>query len=143
VAQIQFKGKTFVQNHHLMVKFHELIPVKSKSLTKKVSLHDNLIIHGDNLKALKSLVPLYAGKIKCIYIDPPYNTGNENWIYNDNVNKNDSVYWVTGTFSNEILRIAFPLAKHLITTNAIAKRFHYEKYEFAIDSIRGFFHLLF
>jgi adenine-specific DNA-methyltransferase len=69
-----------------MVKFHELIPVKSKSLTKKVSLHDNLIIHGDNLKALKSLVPLYAGKIKCIYIDPPYNTGNENWIYNDNVN---------------------------------------------------------
>jgi hypothetical protein len=51
VAQIQFKGKPFVQNHHLLVKYHELVPVKSKSLTKKVSLHDNLIIHGDNLKA--------------------------------------------------------------------------------------------
>jgi adenine-specific DNA-methyltransferase len=86
MAQIQFKGKTFVQNHHLLVKYHELIPVKSKSLTDKVSLHDNLIIHGDNLKALKALLPLYAGKVKCIYIDPPYNTGNEKWVYNDNVN---------------------------------------------------------
>ena len=47
MAQIQFKGKPFVQNHHLLVKYHELVPVKSKSLTKKVSLHDNLIIHGD------------------------------------------------------------------------------------------------
>lgn len=61
------------------MKYHELIPVKSKSLTDKVSLHDNLIIHGDNLKALKALLPLYAGKVKCIYIDPPYNTGNEKW----------------------------------------------------------------
>ena len=48
MAQIQFKGKIFVQNHHLLVKYHELIPVKGKSLTDKVSLHDNLIIHGDN-----------------------------------------------------------------------------------------------
>jgi len=86
MAQIQFKGKSFVQNHHLLVKYHELIPKKEKSLTDKVSLHDNLIIHGDNLKALKALLPLYAGKIKCIYIDPPYNTGNEKWAYNDNVN---------------------------------------------------------
>jgi adenine-specific DNA-methyltransferase len=86
MAQIQFKGKTFVQNHHLLVKYHELVPVKEKSLTDNVNLHDNLIIHGDNLKALKALLPLYAGKIKCIYIDPPYNTGNENWVYNDNVN---------------------------------------------------------
>ena len=68
MAQIQFKGKSFVQNHHLLVKYHELIPKKDKSLTDKVSLHDNLIIHGDNLKALKALLPLYAGKIKCIYI---------------------------------------------------------------------------
>ena len=86
MAQIQFKGKSFVQNHHLLVKYHELIPKKGKSLTDKLSLHDNLIIHGDNLKALKALLPLYAGKIKCIYIDPPYNTGNEKWAYNDNVN---------------------------------------------------------
>lgn len=47
---------------------------------------ENKIIHGDNLEALKSLLPEYEGKIDCIYIDPPYNTGNEGWIYNDNVN---------------------------------------------------------
>ncbi|MEO9147365.1 MAG: site-specific DNA-methyltransferase [Ginsengibacter sp.] len=83
---LQFKGKTFVQNHHLAVKYHQLVPRKELSLTNKISLHDNLIIQGDNLKALKALLPTYAGKIKCIYIDPPYNTGNENWVYNDNVN---------------------------------------------------------
>ena len=53
---------------------------------KKPSLDDNLIIHGDNLHALKALLPRYSGKIKCIYIDPPYNTGNEGWCYNDKVN---------------------------------------------------------
>lgn len=86
MPSIQFKGKTFVQNHHLAVKYHQLVPNKKLSLTDKVSLHDNLIIQGDNLKALKALLPTYAGKIKCIYIDPPYNTGNEKWVYNDNVN---------------------------------------------------------
>lgn len=83
---LHFKGKTFVQNHHLAVKYHQLVPKKELSLTDKVSLHDNLIIQGDNLKALKALLPTYAGKVKCIYIDVPYNTGNENWVYNDNVN---------------------------------------------------------
>ncbi|HCN38124.1 MAG TPA: site-specific DNA-methyltransferase [Bacteroidetes bacterium] len=83
---LHFKGKTFVQNHHLAVKYHQLVPKKELSLTNKVSLHDNLIIQGDNLKALKALLPTYAGKVKCIYIDPPYNTGSEKWVYNDNVN---------------------------------------------------------
>ena len=83
---LHFKGKTFVQNHHLAVKYHQLVPKKELSLTDKVSLHDNLIIQGDNLIALKSLLPTYSGKIKFINIDPPYNTGNENWVYNDNVN---------------------------------------------------------
>lgn len=83
---LNFKGKVFVQNYHLTVPFCQLVPKKEKSLTDKVSLHDNLIIHGDNLKALKALLPTYAGKVKCIYIDPPYNTGNEGWAYNDNVN---------------------------------------------------------
>jgi adenine-specific DNA-methyltransferase len=83
---LNFKGKTFVQNHHLAVKHHQLIPKKELSVTNNISLHDNLIIQGDNLIALKALMPTYAGKVKCIYIDPPYNTGNENWVYNDNVN---------------------------------------------------------
>jgi adenine-specific DNA-methyltransferase len=83
---LNFKGKSFVYNHHLAVKYHQLIPKPELSLTDNVSLHDNLIIHGDNLKALKALLPTYAGKVKCIYIDPPYNTGNEGWVYSDNVN---------------------------------------------------------
>ena len=54
----------------------------------------NKIIHGDNLTALKSLLPLYEGRVKCIYIDPPYNTGNENWVYNDNVNSPQIKKWL-------------------------------------------------
>lgn len=103
MAQIQFKGKSFVQNHHLLVKYHELIPKNDRSLTDKVSLHDNLIIHGDNLKALKALLPLYAGKIKCIYIDPPYNTGNEKWAYNDNVNSPMMQEWLGKVVDREDL----------------------------------------
>ncbi len=94
---LQFKGKTFVQNHHLAVKYHQLVPKKELSVTDKVSLHDNLIIQGDNLKALKALLPTYAGKVKCIYIDPPYNTGNEGWAYNDNVNSPMLHEWLNET----------------------------------------------
>ena len=103
MAILNFKGKAFVQNYHLQVKYHQLIPRKNKSLTKKVSFHDNLIIHGDNLKALKALLPTYAGKIKCIYIDPPYNTGNEKWVYNDNVNSPMMQDWLGKVVDKEDL----------------------------------------
>ena len=83
---LQFKGRVFVENHHLAVPYREWCPIRSKGLSKKASLHDNLIIEGDNLAALKALLPTHHGKVKCIYIDPPYNTGNEGWAYNDNVN---------------------------------------------------------
>jgi len=83
---LEFKGKQFVYAHHLSVPFRQLEVDKDKSLSDKPGLDDNLIIHGDNLHALKALLPQYAGKVKCIYIDPPYNTGNEGWCYNDNVN---------------------------------------------------------
>ena len=83
---LSFKGKVFVENHHLAVPYHELTPVKAKGLSKTASLHDNLIVHGDNLAALKALLPTYHRKVKCIVIDPPYNTGNEGWAYNDRVN---------------------------------------------------------
>src|ERR1039457_6326146 len=85
---LEFKGKSFVYTHHLSVPFRELVIDTKKSLPAsgaKPSLEDNLIIHGDNLHALKALLPVYAGKVDCIYIDPPYNTGNERWCYNDNV----------------------------------------------------------
>lgn len=85
---LDFKGKQFVYSHHLSVPFRELKMVSDKSLPKQgktASLDDNLIIHGDNLEALKALLPTHAGKVDCIFIDPPYNTGNEGWCYNDNV----------------------------------------------------------
>lgn len=77
-------GKEAVVNHHLQVPFHLLKDVPSLACGDPGS--GNLIVQGDNLIALKALLPYYAGQVKCIYIDPPYNTGNENWIYNDNVN---------------------------------------------------------
>ena len=85
-----------VYAHHLGVPARPLELQATKSLPpkgKKPSLDDNLIIHGDNLQALKALLPRYASKVNCIYIDPPYNTGNESWIYNDNVNSPQMKEW--------------------------------------------------
>ncbi len=85
MTEISFKGKEFVYNHHLAVPFRPLVPQEEKSVGP-IALDGNLIIQGDNLHALKALLPLYAGKIDCIYIDPPYNTGKSDWSYNDRVN---------------------------------------------------------
>ena len=77
-------GKEAVVNHHHAVPFHLLKDVPELACGDPGS--GNLIVQGDNLVALKALLPYYAGQVKCIYIDPPYNTGNEGWVYNDNVN---------------------------------------------------------
>ena len=61
----------------------------------------NLLVQGDNLHALKALLPYYAGKVKCIYIDPPYNTGEEKWIYNDRVNSPEMKTWLNAVVGNE------------------------------------------
>ena len=74
-------GKDKVINHHMDVPYRVL-----DAQYEYGEPNGNMIIHGDNLSALKSLLPEYEGKIRCIYIDPPYNTGNEGWVYNDNVN---------------------------------------------------------
>ena len=100
---LHFKGKPLVQNHHLVVPFSELEAVNSRGLSKAPSLHDNLIVEGDNLKALKALLPAYHGKVKCIYIDPPYNTGNEGWIYNDRVNSPMMRDWLGRTVDRDDL----------------------------------------
>ena len=76
-------GKKAVLNHDQAVPFYLLEDVSELSCNG--TTNGNLIVQGDNLVALKSLLPYYQGTVKCIYIDPPYNTGNENWIYNDNV----------------------------------------------------------
>ena len=93
---LDFNGKQFIRGHHLSVPIKTLEIDDEKSFTGESdpSLDDNLIIHGDNLKVLKALLPRYANSIKCIYIDPPYNTGNEGWKYNDNVNSPQLQAWL-------------------------------------------------
>lgn len=102
-------GKDKVVNHHQDVPFKIL----EKQYTfkdgkeSKDGTSENKIIHGDNLEALKSLLPEYEGKIDCVYIDPPYNTGNEGWVYNDNVNDPKFKKWlgkVVGKESEDLSR---------------------------------------
>ena len=99
---LEFKGKQIVYAHHLTIPYRPLVPDPAKSLNP-ADADDNLIIHGDNLKALKALLPRYAGRVKCIYIDPPYNTGNEGWAYNDRVNSPLMKEWLNQTVDNEDL----------------------------------------
>ena len=97
-------GKEQVVNHDKLVPFRLLKKVKTLSIGEN---SQNLIIHGDNLEALKALMPYYYGKIKCIYIDPPYNTGNEGWVYNDRVNSPKIKKWlgkVVGGESEDLCR---------------------------------------
>lgn len=104
-------GKQAVIKHHQEVPYRLLEPVAELSLPVRPERSDpagrevegqrgnpdfggNLIVQGDNLLALKALLPRYAGQVKCIYIDPPYNTGNEGWVYNDNVNSPEIRKWL-------------------------------------------------
>lgn len=84
-------GKDKVVNHDQDLPFRVLKPVKELSIGDD---NENLLIQGDNLEALKALMPFYYNKVKCIYIDPPYNTGNEKWIYNDKVNSPQIKAWL-------------------------------------------------
>ncbi len=84
VPTLNWIGKEAVIKHHLEVPFHLLKDVPDLACGDPGT--GNLIVQGDNLVALKALLPHYAGQVKCICIDPPYNTGNEAWVYNDNVN---------------------------------------------------------
>lgn len=100
-------GKSKVVNHHLDVPYKTL---ERQYSFDKVGEHKedngsgNMIIHGDNLEALKSLLPQYEGKIKCIYIDPPYNRGNKKdkkWVYSDNVDDPKISEWIGQTVGAE------------------------------------------
>jgi adenine specific DNA methylase Mod len=90
MPELIWKGKEQVMNHHLEV------PVRclDRCSTYNAEESENRIIHGDNLEALKALLPEYEGRVQCIYIDPPYNTGNESWVYNDNVKDPRIVKWL-------------------------------------------------
>ena len=94
---LEFKGKQHIYAHHLTVPYRPLETRRNslRAPNPTDATDDNLIIQGDNLHALKALLPRYANRIKCIYIDPPYNTGNEGWVYNDNVNSPLIQQWLT------------------------------------------------
>jgi site-specific DNA-methyltransferase (adenine-specific)/adenine-specific DNA-methyltransferase len=92
MPSLNWIGKAAVEKHHRDVPYRLLEPVPS--LSRGGADSGNLIVQGDNLHALKALLPRYAGQVKCIYIDPPYNTGNEGWVYNDNVNSPEIRRWL-------------------------------------------------
>ena len=94
---LEWIGKDKVINHHQEVPYRVL---ERRYSFDADGQHDadngseNMVIRGDNLEALKALLPRYEGRVKCIYIDPPYNTGNEGWVYNDNVNDPKFKKWL-------------------------------------------------
>jgi adenine-specific DNA-methyltransferase len=99
---LSFKGKNIIWNHHLSVPYHALEEVNNLHFQPEKG-SGNLIIEGDNLVALKALLPQYGGQIKCIYIDPPYNTGKEDWVYSDKVNSPLIQEWLNKTVSKDDL----------------------------------------
>lgn len=113
-----------VINHHQEVPFRVLerkYSYDENGQHEEDNGSENMVIHGDNLEALKALLPRYEGRIKCIYIDPPYNTGNEGWVYNDNVNDPKIKKWlgeVVGKEGEDLSRLKL-LQKLLAEDGAI------------------------
>ncbi len=107
-------GKDAVVDHHRKV------PTRLLECDPKLSFGDpdaeNLLVEGDNLEALKALLPRYRGQVKCIYIDPPYNTGNENWVYNDNVNDPRIRKWLGSVVGKEKRGLLGESRKTLVRT---------------------------
>jgi len=101
MPELTWVGKKAVENHHREV------PYRLLKCDATLSVGDpetgNLLVEGDNLQALKALLPYYRGQVKCIYIDPPYNTGVDErdeegrrtgWRFNDNVNSAEIREWL-------------------------------------------------
>lgn len=107
---LRWIGKEKIMMHHFDVPLLTLEPeftFGENSVKDEGDFSNNMIIHGDNLLSLKALLPKFEGKVNCIYIDPPYNTGNEKWIYNDNVNAPEIKKWlgkIVGTDSEDLCR---------------------------------------
>jgi len=100
MPSLDWIGKQAVVTHHREVPTRLLEPDAGLSCGSGAE-SGNLIVQGDNLHALKALLPRYAGQVKCVYIDPPYNTGNEGWVYNDNVNSPEINKWLGETVGRE------------------------------------------
>jgi len=100
MPSLNWIGKEAVELHH------KEVPYRLVHCDGKLSSGDpndgNLLVHGDNLEALKALLPYYGGQVKCVYIDPPYNTGNEGWVYNDNLNDPEIKRWLGAAVGSEL-----------------------------------------
>lgn len=99
MATIDWIGKKAVLNHHREVPYHLLKADETLSVGEPDS--GNLLVEGDNLLALKALLPYYAGQVKCIYIDPPFNSGEQLWTYNDHVDSPEIRRWLGKTVGRE------------------------------------------
>jgi adenine-specific DNA-methyltransferase len=105
MAELTWIGKKAVEKHHREVPYRLL--KCDASLSAGGPEAGNILVEGDNLEALKALLPYYRGQVRCIYIDPPYNTGNEGWAYNDNVNSAEIRGWlgkVVGSEADDLSR---------------------------------------
>ena len=96
-------GKDAVQQLHRQIPYRLLRC--DDALSVAAAADGNLLVEGDNLHALKALLPYYAGKVKCIYIDPPYNTGNEGWVYNDAVNAPEMKAWLADALAGHPVKL--------------------------------------
>ena len=96
-------GKDAVQQLHRQIPYRLLRC--DDALSVAATVDGNLLVEGDNLHALKALLPYYAGKVKCIYIDPPYNTGNEGWVYNDAVNAPEMKAWLADALAGHPVKL--------------------------------------
>ena len=106
---LEWIGKSKVINHHQDVPFRVLerkYSFDENGQTDADNGSENMIIRGDNLEALKALLPRYEGRVKCIYIDPPYNTAkssekNKAWVYSDSVDDPKIKAWINLAVGNE------------------------------------------
>ena len=96
-------GKDAVQQLHRQIPYRLLRC--DDALSVAATADGNLLVEGDNLHTLKALLPYYAGKVKCIYIDPPYNTGNEGWVYNDAVNAPEMKAWLADALAGHPVKL--------------------------------------
>lgn len=102
MPELTWLGKDAIRHHHLEVPYRPFVPTTAfEAPGTAADAPWHRIVHGDNLDALKSLLPEFEGRVKCIYIDPPYNTGNEQWAYNDNVNDPRLLAWLGRTVGKE------------------------------------------
>ena len=107
MPSLNWIGREGILNHHNEIPYRVLrynaeFSVGDSQLQINSRQSPNLLIEGDNLEALKALLPYYGGQVKCIYIDPPYNTGDENWIYNDAVNSPTIQAWLGKVVGGEV-----------------------------------------